>query len=145
MKETRSGAPTMMAAESKKRSGVPTMMADNNPSKEDYLAKGEENMSKLGEKYAESGKGESVEENLMKGRSETLQALADEDVVEEVSVEDRFKDLGKRIGLKKEFAEFMATDNWKETLSAVVDPSKGESLDAKDVKKLMKEQDSMKC
>ena len=98
-------------------------------------------MAKLGEKYAASGKGESVEENLMKGRSETLQALADEDVVEEVTIEDRFKHLGKKIGLKKEFAEFMAKDNWKETLSAVVDPSKGDALD---VKKLMKEADSKK-
>jgi len=143
MGKTRSGAPTMMAAESKKRSGVPTMMADNNPSKEDYLAKGEENMSKLGEKYAESGKGESVEENLMKGRSETLQALADEDVVEEVSVEDRFKDLGKRIGLKKEFQS-----SWPRTIGRRPCPRlwirAKENLWTPRTSKLMKEADSKK-
>merc|ERR1712078_207120 len=83
-------------------------------------------------------------EMIMKGRSETLQALADEDVVEEVTTEDRFKDLGKRIGLKKEFAEFMATDNWRDTLSEVLDPSKGDSSERQDAKKLINEAESKK-
>jgi hypothetical protein len=143
-------------AASKTRSGAPSMQI---PADDDWLTQkpsgDDDALSQFigkGEKVTETAEafGEAME-NQLQGKDDFMNEMKnflgvkEEGPAKEVaavqdSYEDKFKDLCTRKGMKNEVAEFMAQDNWRETLAAVVDPTKGDSSERPDIKKLLKEQ-----